>query len=666
MVIAKHVSRIRVDTSYAGKKYYSFFTKESKNHTRYDAQCAVVLGRNGAGKSTIARALQGKGESRASIKFFDMKGVSLGYDYSDVRVFDEMYIIENFRAYDSGHLNPIILLGDYVKKTNEIDNLKNQMLKIEKNVSQKTQWFLANMWQERILGSRNESYAIECINFVEAFVNNEMDVNSFEVSGYGELRKSLLDRIFEEKEKMVANQQYLYRWISLGFSQYIGEIKPIESSAANIDENVLELYEKELLNILDQLKLFAYRKNIGDDGFLGKMYTDSSIQELRHSYYRVVMNILSAVDYSLYIDLRNRRISMAAVNRVKNEKSEYRSKKEELLRLEEELEQERRKESASQIVKSMNQWLRVIFGEDVLKLYSDGAYGYKVTKNGIDISPNILSTGEQNILALCYFFVDISNGEKALTIADRNQIIVLDDPVSSFDYSNKYGVIQILDHVAGIVSEDTSKAKMIIMTHDPVAALEISKSINYRVGGSKVKCCEIVDGQIVGGEKECISEVYFEDIDEYRNILEKMFNVATGKGNSDIKLVSPNEVRRVWEAFLRFELGESKISDRSAIDRAACFYDDQSPEYKFLNSFISYVYINQDSHSGNQMLFENFDLIPILGRREFKKHIRQIILFMRLVAPSHIPSRLAKKKSQIAGYRKALDDIYKADVLGQP
>ena len=314
----------------------------------------------------------------------------------------------------------------------------------------------------------------------------------------------------------------------------------------------------------------------------------------------------------------------------------------------------------------MNQWLRVIFGEDVIKIYSDGAYGYKVTKNGIDISPSILSTGEQNILALCYFFVDISSGEKALTIADRNQIIVLDDPVSSFDYSNKYGVIQILDHVAGIVSEDTSKAKMIIMTHDPVTALEISKSINYRVGGSKVKCCEIVDGQIVGGIKECISEVYFEDIDEYRNILEKMFNVATNNGDSDIKLVSPNEVRRVWEAFLRFELGESKISDRSAIDRAIYFHDVHSPEYKFLKSFISYVYINQDSHSGSQMLFENFDLIPILGRREFEKHIRQIILFMRIVAPSHIPSRLAKRKNQIAGYRDALDQIYNNEVLKQP
>lgn len=666
MVIAKHVSRIRVDTGYAGKKYYSFFTKESKNHTRYDAQCAVVLGRNGAGKSTIARALQGKVDSRASIKFFDMNGVSLGYDYSNVRVFDEMYIIENFRAYNSGHLNPIILLGDYVKIVEQIDNIRNQISRIKESVSRANKKFLDNIWHEYTLVSRDELYADICKKFVESCVDNTTDVNSFKSSEYNKLRESLLNRIFGGEGKRTIKEQYLYRWISVGFDQEVSEINRVCPRDVNEAKNDLRVYGENLLENLNMLMRLAHRKVFQKADSDDKIYLERTIRDLRWEFYQNIMNILSILDYSLYSDLCNHKISMSVVDLVREEKAEYRSKKEQLESLEEKLEQKRYEDSARQITESMNQWLRVIFGEDVLQLYSDGAYGYKVTKNGIDISPSILSTGEQNILALCYFFVDISNGEKALTIADRNQIIVLDDPVSSFDYSNKYGVIQILDHVAGIVSEDTSKAKMIIMTHDPVTALEISKSINYRVGGSKVKCCEIVDGQIVGGEKECISEVYFEDIDEYRNILEKMFNVATGKGNSDIKLVSPNEVRRVWEAFLRFELGESKISDRSAIDRAACFYDDQSPEYKFLNSFISYVYINQDSHSGNQMLFENFDLIPILGRREFKKHIRQIILFMRLVAPSHIPSRLANRKSQIAGYRKALDDIYKADVLGQP
>lgn len=663
MVIAKHVSRIRVDTGYAGKKYYSFFAKESKNHTRYNAQCAVVLGRNGAGKSTIARALQGKADSRSSIKFFDMNGVSLGYDYSNVRVFDEMYVIENFRAYNSGHLNPIILLGDYVKIVEEIDDSKNQILTIKEIISQKNKEFLDDIWGTYALGSSSELYADVCRKFVEAYIDNLMYANRHEPVRCSMLRKTLLAGIFEGDRS--SRDYFFYRFISLGLNQGMDKIKRIELDEANVNKGHLELYEKELLEILRQLYQLAYNE-ITEGIYSGReSYAYMDGKNLYTECYQIIMNILSGIDYSLYTDLFDRNILAQVTNLTKSEMSDMRSKKAQLEKAEEELERKRREDSDSQVVESMNQWLRVIFGEDVLQLYSDGAYGYKVTKNGIDISPSILSTGEQNILALCYFFVDISNGEKALTISDRDQIIVLDDPVSSFDYSNKYGVIQILDHVAGIVSEDTSKAKMIIMTHDPVTALEISKSINYRVGGNKIKCCEIVDGQIINNKKECISPVSFEDIDEYRNILEKMFIVATEEGKG-VDSLSPNEVRRVWEAFLRFELGESKISNRNAMDRVACFYDDQSVEYNFLKSFISYVYINQDSHSGSQMLFENFDLIPILGRHEFEKHIRQIILFMRLVAPHHIPSRLASKLKDIAMYRDPLNKIYEKEVLKQP
>ena len=364
------------------------------------------------------------------------------------------------------------------------------------------------------------------------------------------------------------------------------------------------------------------------------------------------MNILSGIDYSLYTDLFDRNILAQVTNLTKSEMSDMRSKKAQLEKAEEELERKRREDSDSQVVESMNQWLRVIFGEDVLQLYSDGAYGYKVTKNGIDISPSILSTGEQNILALCYFFVDISNGEKALTISDRDQIIVLDDPVSSFDYSNKYGVIQILDHVAGIVSEDTSKAKMIIMTHDPVTALEISKSINYRVGGKKVKCCEISnnDGNAL------LKNVKFDGIDEYKNILGKMYGIAVGK--EDAEMPAPNEVRRVWEAFLRFELGVSSVSDRKAIEKIRDYYSEESSKYKFLDSFMSYAFIHQDSHSASQMLFFNFSLFPVLSDEDFRKHIRQIICFIHIVSPLHIASRLSNDETEAQKYREELENMY--------
>lgn len=61
MVDAVEVSSIKIDTGYAGKKHYSFFARTDKNgQTLPDARCAIVLGKNGSGKSTIARGLKGK------------------------------------------------------------------------------------------------------------------------------------------------------------------------------------------------------------------------------------------------------------------------------------------------------------------------------------------------------------------------------------------------------------------------------------------------------------------------------------------------------------------------------------------------------------------------------------------------------------------------------
>ena len=120
--------------------------------------------------------------------------------------------------------------------------------------------------------------------------------------------------------------------------------------------------------------------------------------------------------------------------------------------------------------------------------------------------------------------MEISAGKKLINSARENQLIILDDPISSFDYNNKYGIVQVLNYIAGLMSKDGSETKIIIMTHDPVAARELSNAIKHRVGGDKVKCCRIIDSQNV-----YLEPVKLDSLDEYRDILHKMFDVATQK-----------------------------------------------------------------------------------------------------------------------------------------
>ncbi|WP_294628871.1 hypothetical protein, partial [uncultured Rothia sp.] len=97
MVDASKVSSIKIKTEYAGEKEYSIFTRvNSRGQILEDAQCVIILGKNGSGKTTIARALDGG----SNVEFFNKDRNSLGEDCSNVYVFDEWFIGENFRMSD--------------------------------------------------------------------------------------------------------------------------------------------------------------------------------------------------------------------------------------------------------------------------------------------------------------------------------------------------------------------------------------------------------------------------------------------------------------------------------------------------------------------------------------------------------------------------------------
>lgn len=646
MVEATQVSKIRIDTGYAGVKEYPFFTRVNKEGLVIDdAQVSIVLGGNGSGKSTIARALD---DNTSSTEFFDKDGNSLGSDCTNVHVFNEAYVIKNFRIYDKDRLSPIILLGDYVQEIDDIDHLEDEISELEKEILNLKE----NSFRRIINGNKfkegQDLYMSMCKDFFWGLLENEtayaMYGNDFD---YGEDIRNIVSD---------GSLDYLgfNRWVSYRFHKSNRDVKHIGyfKNVAEAEKKMAKTYNDIYIELI---KFSRLKDKYQAVGFLIRLNLLADV------YVKCVMYILYVKCRSLHdFIVGSFSLGRHDVKRYRGVGVKYLNKKNLLSEKIKELQDKKFDDSGKQIVKRINQWLRMIFGEDLMKIESSGSLGYALKSNYGYISPDMLSLGEQNILALCYFFVEISAGKKLINSARENQLIILDDPISSFDYNNKYGIVQVLNYIAGLMSKDGSETKIIIMTHDPVAARELSNAIKHRVGGDKVKCCRIIDSQNV-----YLEPVKLDSLDEYRDILHKMFDVATQKGKG-IDLISPNEVRRVWEAFLRFELGESEISSRNALDRVSCFYDDQSAEYKFLESFISYVYINQDSHSSDQMLFDNFDLIPILGRHEFEKHIRQIVLFMRLVAPSHIPSRLAKSINQIAGYRDSLDELYNEEVLKQP
>ena len=146
--------------------------------------------------------------------------------------------------------------------------------------------------------------------------------------------------------------------------------------------------------------------------------------------------------------------------------------------------------SESEAADRINELLSIVFGPDVISLEPAGSYGYRVLNKNQNVSPNMLSTGEQNILSLCYFFVKIADGDKYENSLSNNKIIILDDPISSFDHDNKFGVIKLLGYVVCKIFPKKSSSKLLITTHDIFVAYELSKLISYISSGLSLKMLE--------------------------------------------------------------------------------------------------------------------------------------------------------------------------------
>ena len=589
MVDAAKVSSIKIDTGYAGVKEYPIFTRMGKNGQALpDAQCVIILGKNGSGKSTIARAL----DDGSNVEFFNKDRNSLGGDCSNVYVFDELFIGENFRMSGEEALELIF-------ETRKFKSLQETISSIGR-VSLPDEFF------DGILGPARKAVK-QMMPMPQVFnqiFKNQINRDSGEF--YEDFEEPQVSELSHKKER---------------FEESVTEEESEESAVGSISEDAHEDSKEGDMSNQDE------REDAED-----KLSPEEQ-QKMKNQpdeISKITQRVGERLSRQIFKGFQVPRIELP---RIVNDPQKASG--------------------------NINTFSSIVFGENVIsvKCVEDG---YEIFKGEEKVVPSSLSTGEQNVLSLCYFFAQMMDGEEYGSIEKfltGNRIIILDDPLSSFDFGNKYGVIQLLDYVMNLMSKSESKSKLIIMTHDPETAIELSKIAIGRLGGEKVKCCEISNND----ENMPLKSVKFDGIDEYKNILGKMYGIAVGEEGAEMP--APNEVRRVWEAFLRFELGISSVSDRKSIEKIRDYYNEDSPEYEFLDSFMSYAFIHQDSHSASQMLFFNFSLFPALSDEDFRKHIRQIICFIHIVSPLHIASRLSNGGTEVQEYREGLKDMYRQIVL---
>ncbi|AQQ15753.1 hypothetical protein CGLAU_09000 [Corynebacterium glaucum] len=304
----------------------------------------------------------------------------------------------------------------------------------------------------------------------------------------------------------------------------------------------------------------------------------------------------------------------------------------------------------------INALLNRVFGASAIRL-EPSETGYIVVNRDRSLSPAHLSTGERNILALCYFFVSLSERKGYDEPLDGAHLIVLDDPISSFDFDNRYGVVSLIQEALGRVFDGNSDSRAIILTHDITAAIDLEKVVNKLLNGQNVSV------ELKGQE---LARAHFASYDLYQGLLEKMYLYAFGEsgglnadGSSTHAAPSANEVRRVWEAFTHFEVGEN-LTDASTSESVLEHIKAVSPHAeRFVKRFPGRVFVNTDSHSRNQFLALNLTLAPALSERNYHQYVEETLLMMHAISSVHIPARLRIEELERADIQNVLDSRLK-------
>ena len=184
----------------------------------------------------------------------------------------------------------------------------------------------------------------------------------------------------------------------------------------------------------------------------------------------------------------------------------------------------------------INQDIAFIMGRAEL-VFENTEHGYRITRKGKRAKN--LSKGEENAIALIYFF----NTLQDMTVNAANTIVVLDDPISSFDSNFYYNAISY------IREKTLNVGQTFIFTHK--FALLKDFSMMFKEHTNRYTIQRVLDTPQIKDESIFIEKYH----DEYAYLFKKIYDfVKTPPEDTSDYLQYPNIARRVLEGFLTFKL----------------------------------------------------------------------------------------------------------------
>lgn len=278
----------------------------------------------------------------------------------------------------------------------------------------------------------------------------------------------------------------------------------------------------------------------------------------------------------------------------------------------------------------INNELQYVFYSDRKVKLVPGDGCYKLVINGRQVKPKKISVGERNVLGLCYFFAMLFSGKRDEDKYSSEYLIVIDDPVSSFDYGNRLGVMSLLRFQFNAILKSNDKSRILVMSHDLPSVFDMVKirsDIKGGLGGEK-KFFEL--------ENKKIKEQTVRN--EYQKLLKHVYEYANNRGPDDMDDASEmsigNIMRRLMEAFASFCYNtgfEKMMCNPGILDR---IHPDKRPYYE---NFMCRLTLNGESHEEEHVYSLN-TMTRYFSKDEKVQTAKSLLLFLYYINEEHMKS----------------------------
>lgn len=244
-------------------------------------------------------------------------------------------------------------------------------------------------------------------------------------------------------------------------------------------------------------------------------------------------------------------------------------------------------------VEQINKSLSYIFYSDArLKLHLGNDQMYHLKVNGKSVSPDKISCGERNALALSYFFAQIAKETELQKLYYDEMLLVIDDPVSSFDVENRVGIMSFLRYKLNQVLFSCATTKILMMTHDVSVMFDLQKAMdeissNCAGAGKHAEYCSF---QLLN---KTITKFMAKSHNEYSKLMRCVYEYGCNP-EAAVELTIGNTTRRVLEAFSSFTFKEG-VEKVSLNPRVLALIPDPNKREYFQNSMYRLV-LNTESH----------------------------------------------------------------------